>query len=105
MDFVVLARLVSMYAILLRRLLKPASVLGRLGTGCDGWMSSVGLARLRPAVAFRRVEAGWDDGISSSESEWFFCGDLIGEIGDGLSLISASMAMIWLSSSMAIEFL
>ena len=68
-------------------------------------MSSVGLARLRLAFAFRRVEAGWDDGISSSESEWLFCGDLIGEIGGGLSLISASMAMIWLSSSLAIEFL
>ena len=68
-------------------------------------MSSVGLASLRPAFAFGRVEAGWDDGISSSESEWFFCGDLIGEIGCGLSLISASMAMIWLSSSLAIEFL
>ena len=46
--------------------------------------------------SFGRVEAGWDDGISSSESDWFFCGDLIGEIGGGLSLISASMAMIWL---------
>ena len=33
-------------------------------------MSSVGLARLRPAVAFGRVEAGWDDRISHSESEW-----------------------------------
>ena len=55
-----------MYAISLRRLLKPASVLGRLGAGCDGWMSSVGLARLVPAIAFVRVEAGWDDGISSS---------------------------------------
>ena len=62
-----------MYAILLRRLLKPASVLGRLGAGCEGWISSVGLARLVPAVAFGRVEAGWDDGISSSESERFFC--------------------------------
>ena len=63
-------------------------------------MSSVGLACLKPTVAFGRVEAGWDDGISSSESERFFCGDLIGEIGGGLSLISASMAMIWLSSSL-----
>lgn len=79
--------------------------MGSLGTGCDGWMSSVGLARLGPTVAFGRVEAGWDDGISSSESERLFCGDLIGEIGGGLSLISASMAMIWLSSSLAIEFL
>jgi len=68
-------------------------------------MSSVGLARLRPTVAFGCVEAGWDDGISSFESERFFCGDLIGEIGGGLSLISVSMAMIWLSSSLAIEFL
>ena len=85
----------SMYAILLRRLLKPASVLEGLGTGCDGWMSSVGLACLRPAVAFGRVEAGWDYGISSSEAEWLFCGYyLIGEIGSGLSLISASMAMM-----------
>lgn len=30
------------------------------------------------------VKACWDDGISSSESERFFCGDLIGEIGGGL---------------------
>ena len=58
-----------------------------------------------PAVAFGRVEAGWDVGIWSSESEQFFCGDLIGEIGSGLSLISASMAVIWLSSNLAIEFL
>ena len=60
-------------------------------------MSSVGLARLVPALAFRRVVAGWDDGISSSASERFFCGDLIiiGEIGGGLSLISANKAMIW----------
>ena len=35
-DFFVLARLVSIYAILLRRLLKPASVLGRLGAGSFG---------------------------------------------------------------------
>ena len=62
-DFFVLARLVSMYEILLRRLLKPGSVFGSLGTGCDGWMSSVGLACLKPTVAFGRVEAGWDDGI------------------------------------------
>ena len=53
-----------------------------------GWLVLV------PAVAFGRVEAGWDDGISSSESERFFCGDLIGEIGGGLSLISASMTSI-----------
>ena len=66
-----------MYAILSRSLLKPASVLSRLGAGCDGWISSVGLARLVPAVPFGRVEAGRDDGISSSESERFFCGDLI----------------------------
>ena len=40
--------------------------------------------------------AGWDDGISSSASERFFCGDLfmIDEIGGGLSLISANKAMI-----------
>ena len=99
-----LARLVSIYAILLRRLLKPASVLGRLGAGFDGWVSPVGLARLVPVVAFERVEAGWDVGISSSESERFFCGDLICEIGGGLSLISASMAMMSLSSKLAIEF-
>ena len=91
----------SSYAILLRRLLKPASVFGRLGAGCDGWMWSVGLARLVPAVAFESVEAGWDNGISFSESERFFCGDLI---GGGLSLISVSMAMMSLSSKLAIEF-
>ena len=51
------------------------------------------------------MEAVWDDGISSSDLERFFCRDLIGEIGGGLSLISASMAMIWLSSKLAIEFL
>ena len=69
--------------------------------GCRllGWLVSGLLSH------FARVEAGWDDGISSSESERFFCGDLISEIGGGLSLISASMAMIWLSSSLAIEFL
>ena len=62
-GLLVLARLVSMYEILLRRLLKPGSVLGSLGTGCDGWMLSVGLACLKPTVASGRVEAGWDDGI------------------------------------------
>ena len=60
-------------------------------------MSSVGPARLVSALAFGRVVAGWDDGISSSASERFFCADLfmIGEIGGGLSLISANKAMIW----------
>ena len=60
-------------------------------------MSSVGLARLVPALAFGRVVAGWDDGISSSGSERFFCRDLImiGEIVGGVSLISANKAMIW----------
>ena len=38
------------------RLLKPASVLGRLGVGCDGWVSSVGLARFVPAVALKHVK-------------------------------------------------
>ena len=55
----------------------------------------LGWARLASALAFERVEAGWDDGILSSESERFFCGDLIGEIGGGLSLTSANKAMIW----------
>ena len=54
-DFCVLARLVSMYAILLRRLLNPVSVLENLGTGCDGWMSSVGLARFRPTNVIRTL--------------------------------------------------
>ena len=76
----------------------------RFGAGCDGWVSCVGLARLVPAVALKHVEAGWDGGISSSQSERFLCGDLIGGIGGGLSLISASMTMISLSSSLAIEF-
>ena len=61
-------------------------------------MSSVGPARLVSALSFGRVVlVNWDDGISSSASERFFCGDLfmIGEIGGGLSLISANKAMIW----------
>ena len=49
------------------------------------------------------MQAGWDGGISSSESERFSCGALIDEIGGGLSLISANKAMIWSSSKLAIE--
>lgn len=44
--------------------------------------------------ALGRLEADRGDGILSSESELFFCGYLIGEIGSvELSVISASMAM------------
>ena len=65
-------------------------------------MSSVGLACLVPAVAFGHVEAGWNDGILSSESQQSFCGDLIGKKGGGLSLLSVSMVTIWLSSKLTI---
>ena len=38
------------------------------------------------------------------ESEQFFGGNLISEIVGGLSLISSSVVMIWLSLKLAIEF-
>ena len=75
-----------------------------------GWLrqfASSGLAFLVPACVLGRLEAGCDDGISSSESELFLNGDLmmIDEIGGvWLSLISASMKMTELSSMVAIEF-
>ena len=93
LDFLDLARVDSKFATLFLKLLKPASVLGRLGAGCSGLPSS-GLALLVPACVLGRLEAGCDDGISSSESELFVSGDLNDEIGGvWLSLISASMAM------------
>ena len=73
-----------------------------------GWLRGLltsGLAVVVPACVLGRLEAGCDDGMSSSESELFCSGDLIGGIGDvWLSLISASMAMTELSSIVAIEF-
>ena len=83
MDFSVFAYRVSMWAILFRRLLKLASVLGRLEIGFDECKSSFDsvLARIVPAFVLGRLEADYDDGISSSGSELFYCGDLIGEIG------------------------
>ena len=68
MDFLELTRLDSIFAILFLKLLKPASVLGRLGAGCGGLPSS-GLALLVPACVLGSLEAGCDDGMSSSESE------------------------------------
>ena len=62
--------------------------------GCDGCVSSVGLACLVLTVTFEHLEAGRNDGISSSESERFFCGDFISEIRGGLSVISVSMAIV-----------
>ena len=108
MDFSVFAYRVSMWAILFRRLLKLASVLGRLEIGFDECKSSFDsvLARIVPAFVLGRLEADYDDGISSSESELFYCGDLIGEIGGvWLSLILASMAMTFLSSIAAMDWL
>ena len=69
-DFLVLTRLVSMEAILFLNTGKLSAVLRRLG-------------------------AGWEDGMSSSDSDHVrLDGDRSGEIGAGawLSLISASMA-------------
>ena len=63
------------FAILFLKLLKPASVLGRLGAGCSGLPSS-GLALLVPACVLGRLEAGCDDDMSSSESESAYSGTL-----------------------------
>ena len=62
MDFLELTRLDSIFAILFLKLLKPASVLGRLGAGCGGLPSS-GLVLLVPACVLGRLEAGCDDGM------------------------------------------
>lgn len=48
---------------LVMQIVEPSSLVQCLGAGCDGLMSSVGLACLVPVVAFGRVEAGWDNGI------------------------------------------
>ena len=104
LDFLDLAPVDSKFAILFLKLLKHASVLGRLGAGSGG-LSSSGLAFLVPACVLGHLEAGCDCGISSSRSELFVSGDLIDEIGGvWLSLISASMAMTELSSMVATEF-
>ena len=92
LDFLDLARVDSKFAILFLKLLKLASLLGP-GAGCSGLPKSW-LAFLVPACVLGRLEAGCDDGISSSESELFVSGHLNNEIGGvWLSLISASMAM------------